>query len=136
MNLLAVCIFWFPCLAFPDSWMILLWLQSPIPPPPTPAQRGEAPPTSRISSLAPSFCFLPFSCHLCPRVQTLPSSLPSCDPSSVGQEGRCWGYKVDPFLMGPRMNYKIPRIGQSNQGSICGFLKFPASFFTQAAERP
>lgn len=45
----------------------------PLPASPPP-QRGEAPPTSRISRLAPSFCFLQFSFHLCPKTQTLPSS--------------------------------------------------------------
>lgn len=84
--------FWFPCLAFPDSWMILLWRQSSFQHAPHPA-RGEAPPTSRTSSRDPSFFCLQFS--ICPRGRPLPSCVPS-----VGQDGRSPRYKVEVCFFG------------------------------------
>lgn len=89
-SLLAMCIFWFPCLAIPEAWMTLHWLQSPFLPAP-PARGGPTHLSDKQS--APSFCCLRwFSFHFCRGV----GPLLSCTPS-VEQDGRAQRYVVSFF---------------------------------------
>lgn len=119
-----MCVFWFPCLAVPDSWMILVRLQSPFLPAP---QRGEAPPTSRISSRP-----LPFAAYSSLSISVREAG--PCFPVSLllwDKMGDLRDTKLASFQFGPMLSYKIPGIGQTNRGSICGLLNFSMSFFTQ-----